>query len=123
LLLQEINSVAFALGEHCDQQVCPGHLLVARGSDVNCRALKHALKARGGFRVVAMRRDKIGKLVVDVIQHLPAQPIEVEAACAQDGNRVLVFGKRKQQMFKSGVFVAPLIRLRESSMQRLFEIA
>jgi hypothetical protein len=90
--------------------------------DVNCRALKHALKARSGFRV-AMRRDKIGKLVVDVIQHLPAQPIEVEAACAQDGNRVLVFGKRKQQMFKSGVFVAPLIRLRESSMQRLFEIA
>jgi len=58
--------VAFPLGEHRDQHVCAGHLLVARLLDVNCGALQHAMKARGRLRVVTMGRDKVGKLVIDV---------------------------------------------------------
>src|ERR1700731_4644550 len=39
LSLQEKHSMAFPLGEHCDQNVRAGNLLAARRLDVNCSAL------------------------------------------------------------------------------------
>jgi NADPH-dependent ferric siderophore reductase len=68
-------------------------------------------------------RDKVGKFVIDVVQHLAAQTVEVDAARAQNGNRVLILGERQQQMFECGIFVPTLIGVGESPMQRLFEIA
>ena len=86
-------------------------------------ALQHALKARGRLRVVAMGGDEVGELVIDVVQDLAAQPVEIDAARAQHGDRVLILGQRQQQMFERGIFVPALIGIGESPMQRLFEIA
>jgi hypothetical protein len=68
-------------------------------------------------------RDKIGEFVIDVVQNLAAQAIEIDAARTQHGDRVLILGKRQQQMFERGIFVPAFIGLDESPMQRLFEIA
>ncbi len=44
LLLQEIDGVGFALGEHRDQHVGAGYFLAARRLDMDGGALQHALK-------------------------------------------------------------------------------
>ena len=123
LLLQEIDRVALALGEHRDQHVGAGHLLAARGLDVDRGALQHALKARGRLGVVLVRGDQVAELVVDIGQHLAAQPVEIDAAGAQHRDRILVLGQRQQQMFERGVFVPALVGVGQRPMQRLFEIA
>ena len=115
--------MAFPLGEHRDQHIGAGHLLTARGLDVYRRALQHALEARGRLRVVAVGGNEVGELVVDIVQDLAAQPVEVDAARAQDSDRVLILGKRQQQMFERRVFMPALVGVGESPMQRLFEIA
>jgi soluble P-type ATPase len=91
--------------------------------NVNCRSLQNALKAGSRLRVIAVGGNEIGKLVVDVIQNLAAQAVEVHAASAQHRDRVLVLGEREQQMFERSIFVAALIGLSKSPMQRFFEIA
>ena len=123
LLLQEIDRVAFALGEHRDQHIGPGHLLAPRRLDMDRGALQHALKARGRLGVVLVRRNKVAELVVDIGQHLAAQPFEIDAAGAQHRHRILIFGQRQQQMLEGGVFVAPVIGIGERPVQRFFEIA
>jgi hypothetical protein len=123
LFLQEINSMAFPLGEHGDQHVRAGHLFSARRLDVNRGALQHALETRSRLGVIAMGRDKVGEFVIDVVQHLAAQTVEVDAARAQNGNRVLILGERQQEMFERGILVPALIGMGESPMQRLFKIA
>ena len=115
--------MAFALGEHRDQHVGAGHLLAARRLHVDRGALQHALEARGRLGVLAVAGDEVGQLVVDIGQHLAAQPVEIDAARAQHRDRVLVLGQRQQQMLERGVFVPPLIGVGERPMQRLFEIA
>ena len=123
LSLQEKHSMAFPLGEHCDQNVSAGNLLAARRLDVNCSALQHPLEARCRLRVVAMCCDEVGKLVVDVVQNFAPQTVEVDATRTQHGNRVLILGERQQEMFERGVFVPTLVSVGESPVQRLFEIA
>ena len=115
--------MAFPLGEHRDEHVGAGDLLAAGGLDVDCRPLQHALEARRRLCVVAMGSDEIGELVVDVVQHLAAQAVEVDAAGPQYRDRILVLGQRQQQMLERCVFVAALVGMGESPMQRLFEIA
>jgi hypothetical protein len=68
-------------------------------------------------------RDEVGELIVNVVQYFATQAIHLDAARAQYGNRILILGKREQQMFERGIFVPTLIGLGESPMQRLFEIA
>ena len=68
LLLQEIDGVALALGEHRDQHVGAGHLLAPRGLHVDRGALQHALEARGRLGVLAVAGDEVGQLVVDIGQ-------------------------------------------------------
>ena len=123
LFLQEIYSVAFAFREHGDESVCAGYFLAARGLDVNRRALQHALKARRRLCVVAVGGDEVGELIVDIFEDFAAQPIELDAAGTQHGDRVLILGQRQQQMFERGRFVPAFIGAGESPMQRLFEIA
>ena len=123
LLLQEIDGVALALGEHRDQHIGAGHLLAARGLDMDRGALQHALEARGRLRVVAVVRHEVGQLVVDIGQNVAAQPVEIDAAGAQHRDGVLILGQREQQVFERRVFVPPLVGVRQSAMQRFFEIA
>jgi hypothetical protein len=70
-----------------------------------------------------MGGNEVGKLVVDVVQNLATQAVEVHAAGAQYRDRILVLGKRQQQMLERGIFVPALIGVSESPMQRLFQIA
>ena len=117
LFLQVIYRVAFAFRKHSYENVCAGHLLTARGLDVNCRALQYALKARRRLCVVAVGSDEVAELIIDIVQDLAPQPVEVDGAGAQHSDRVLILGQREQQMFKGGVFVPALIGISERAMQ------
>jgi hypothetical protein len=121
--LQVIYGVAFALREHGYENVCAGHLLTARGLDVNRCALQYALKAGRRLCVVSVGGDEVAELIIDIVQDFVAQPIKIDTASTQHGDRVLIFGQREQQMFERGIFVPTLIGTGESPMQRLFEIA
>jgi hypothetical protein len=123
LSLQEKHSMAFPLGEHCNQHVRTSNLLAARRLDVNCGALQPPLEARCRLRVVAMCCDEVGKLVVDLVQNFAPQTVEVDATRTQHGNRVLILGERQQEMFERGIFVPTFVSVAERPMQRLFEIA
>ena len=123
LLLQEIDGVALALGEHRDQHIGAGHLLAARGLDMDRGALQHALEARGRLGVLGVAGDEVAELVVDIGEDLAAQPVEIDAAGAQHRDRILVLGQGQQQVLERGVFVAPLIGVGEGPMQGLFEVA
>src|ERR1700751_4055055 len=123
LFLQVVYSVAFALREHSYEDVCAGHLLTARGLDVNCCALQYALKARRRLCVVTVGGNKVAKLIIDIVQGFAAQPIKIDAASTQHSDRVLIFGQREEQMLELRIFVPALIGPGESPKQRLFEIA
>src|ERR1700736_6591545 len=123
LLLQEIYGVAFALREHGDEDVGAGYLLAARRLDVDCGALQYALEARRRLGIVAVGRNKVGELVIDIVQNLATQPLELATASAQHGDSVLILRQRKQQMLKRGIFVPALVGTRERPMERFFEIA
>ncbi len=115
--------MALALGEHRDQHVGAGHLLASGGLHVDRRPLQHALEARGRLGVLAVVGHQIGQLVVDIAEHIAAQPVDVDAARAQHGNGILVLGQRQQQVLEGGVFVPPLVGVGQCPVQRLFQIA
>src|ERR1700757_2899155 len=72
--------------------VCAGPLPTARGLDVNCCALQHALKARRRLCIVTVGGDEVAELVIDIAQDFAPQPIEIDATSKQHGDRVLILG-------------------------------
>ena len=123
LLLQEIDRVALALGEHRDQHIGAGHLLASRRLHVDRGALQHALETRGRLGVFAVVRDEVSQLVIDIGEDFAAQPVEIDAARAQDRDRVLIFSQGQEQVLEGGIFVPPFVGVGERPVQRFFEIA
>ena len=74
--------MAFPFREHRDEKIGAGDLLAAGGLHVARRPLQCALETGSRLRVLAMRGDEIGELVVDIIQDLAAQAVNVDAAGA-----------------------------------------
>ena len=122
LLLQEEDGVALALGEQGDQHVGAGHLLAAGGLHVDGGALQHALEAGGRLGVAGGAADQVGELVVDIFAEVAPQPVEIDVAGAEDGDRVLVLGQRQQQVLERRVLVPPLVGVGQRAVQSLFEI-
>ena len=122
LLLQEIDRVGFALGEHGDDDVGAGHLLAAGRLDVNRGALQDALEARRRLGVFFALGDQAGQFVVDILRNVGAQLVDIDVAGAQDGKRVLVLDQRQQQMLQRRELVAPFIGQRQSPMEASFQI-
>ena len=122
LFLQVEDGVRFALGEHRHQHVGAGDLLAARGLHVDRRALDHPLEARRRLRVLVFADFEVGELFVEIDFELGAQPLHVDAAGAQHGERVLVLGQRHQQMFEGGVFVVAVVGERQRPVQASLEV-
>ena len=83
LLLQVVDGVALALGEHGHQHVGAGHLLPAGGLYVDRRALQHALEAGSRLGVAELCGDQARQLIVDVIEDVGTQAFEIDAAGPQ----------------------------------------
>jgi hypothetical protein len=69
------------------ENVCAGYLVTTRGLDVDRCALQYALKARRRLCIVTVGGDEVGELVIDIVQDFAAQPIEIDAASKQHGDR------------------------------------
>ena len=67
LLLEEIDGIAFALGEQSDEHVGAGHFVAARRLDVEDRALDDALEAAGRGRIGAGVGDQRAELIVEIV--------------------------------------------------------
>jgi len=80
--------MAFALREDGDQHVGAGHLLAARGLDVNDRALDHALETCRRLGVFAPVGDQVLELGLQIVDEACAQLVEIDAAGAHHGGRI-----------------------------------
>ena len=120
LLLQEIRSVALALGKDRDQHIGAGYLLTPRGLDVNHRALDHALETGSRLGVVGAVGHQIFELGLEIVDETGAQLVEIDAAGAHDGCRVRVIDQRQQKMFERRILMMTLVCNRQCTMQGLF---
>ena len=84
-------------------------------------ALDHALEAGGGLGVDRALDGEAGELVVEEVHQARAQPLDLDRAGLEHGQRVLVLGQRHQQMLEGGVLVLPGVGQRQRPPQRLLE--
>ena len=123
LLLQEIDGVAFALGEECDQHIGAADILAAGRLHADDGALDDALKAGGRLALVGVFIDEIVEVAIDVIAQVLGQQFEIHRTGPKNGRGVGVLYQAEQQMFERGVFVMTLARGGEGAVQTLFQIA
>ncbi len=123
LLLQEVDGVAFALGEQRYQHVGAGDLFAARRLHVNRSALEDALEAGGRLGVLGPVEHQALELVVEVGGEILAQPVEIDAAGPHHRDRVLIVDEREQQVLERRELMTPLVGESEGSVQGLFQVA
>ncbi len=123
LLLQEIGSVALALGEDGDQHVGASDLLAARRLHMDDGALDDALEAGGGLGILARAGGQIGQLAVDVLDQAAAQHVEIDVAGAHHRRGVLIVDQGEEQMLQRGVFLMALAGQRQRLMKGLLKTA
>src|SRR3712207_6409464 len=90
---------------------------------MNGGALQDALESGSRLRVAVPARDQVGQLVVEVLGHLLAQPLQLDAAGPHDRDGILVLGERQEQMLERGVLVAASRSVRQRPMKRLFQVS
>ena len=112
-----------ALGENRDQHIRAGHLLTARGLDVERGALDDALEAVGRLGLLLELDDEIFELGVEILDDGLAQPVEVDAAGPENRRRIDVVDQRQQKMLEGRIFVTALVGERERPTKGLFERA
>ena len=106
LLLQEVGSVAFTLGEDGYEHVRAGHFVAAGAFNVKNGALHDTLEC--GSRLNAAFRfinGEAGKLFINVSTEVCAERFDVDLAGAHDFAGMLIFGQRQKQVFQCGVFM------------------
>ena len=105
LQLQEVDRVALPLAEQRDQHVGAGHLVAARGLDMDRGALHHALEPGGRLRIARPVGGQAGEILVEEFGQVTAQLVEIDAACPEHGGGIAVVGQSEQQVFQGGIFV------------------
>jgi hypothetical protein len=123
LLLQEIRSVALALGKDRHEHVRSGHLLPTGGLHMDDRALDDPLESCGGLGVLAPVGDQVRQLRVHVLDEVAAQDFEIDIAGPHDRSGILIVDESKEEVFEGGVFVPPLPSESEGSVKGLFKAA
>ena len=89
---------------------------------MNGGALDDALETRRRLGLAHLADDHAGEFAVDELGQIPAQLLDIHAAGAQYGHRVLVLGQGKQKVLERGVFVKALGGQRQGAVQGLLEI-
>ena len=123
LLLQEIDGMAFALGEQRHQHIGAGHFVAAGILDMQHGALHHALEAGGGLGFLAILDHQGDEFLVDIFLHRPAQRLDVDIAGLHHLAGVGIVHQGQQQMLQRGVFMMPVAGELDRVMQRLFQTA
>ena len=123
LLLQEIDGVAFALGEQRHQHIGAGHFVAAGILHMQHGALHHALEAGGGLGVLAILDHQGDQFLVDIFLHRLAQRVDVDIAGLHHLAGVGIVHQGQKQMFQRGVFVMPVAGELDGVMQGLFQTA
>ncbi len=123
LLLEEIGSVAFALGKDRNEHVGPGHFLAPGRLNVNDRALDDALEGGRRTCILAVGHNEAVELLVDELFEIGPERLDIDIAPGQNRNRVAILGQRQQQVFEGRKFMTALPSQIHGLMQRLFETA
>ena len=105
LLLQEVDGMALALGEHRHQHVGAGDLVAAGRLDVDRGPGEHPGEAGGGLGLDRRLHHEARELAVEEVHERGPQALDLDRTGAQHGGRVLVLGQRHQQVLEGGIFV------------------
>ena len=120
LFLQEVSCMAFALGEHGHQHICPRHLIAAGRLHMNHRTLDNPLEPCRGLAILGFVHNQAGQLIVDIIGQIAPQLFQIDAARFHNSDSFGVFRQGEQQMFQRGIFMVALIGEHKRPMQTLF---
>ena len=115
--------MALALGEDRDEHIGAGDLFLARGLDVDHRALDHALEGRGRPRVLPVGHDEAVELFVDEILEVALQRFDIDIAAGEHRDGVAVVGQREQQMLERRELMRSLAGEVHRLVQGLFKSA
>ena len=83
-------------------------------------ALDDALESRRRLRIRPAIEDEVREFGVNVFDEVATQQVDIDAAGPHHRGGVLVVDQREQKVFERGVFVPPLARKRERTMEGLF---
>jgi len=121
LLVQEIHGMGVFLAEDGDQHVGAGYFLLARGLDVQDRALDDALEAEGRLGIDFLgARDRGGMRGDEISERFP-QLIDIRGAGAQHLRGGRIVQQREQQVLDGDELMPLLARLYERHVQTDFE--
>lgn len=121
LLLQEVGSVTFALGENRNQDVGAGHFLASRRLHMHNRAVDHTLETRRRLSLRYFLGHQSAKVVVEIPRYACAQGIEIDSAGAHDGRGIAIVEQREQQMLERRVLVTTLVCSFQGAVKRAFK--
>ena len=99
LFLQVEHGMAFAFGKQRDKHIGARHLGPPRGLHVDDGALDDALETGRRFGLVVFIANQVRQFQGDVVTQIAAQTLKIDAAGAQHGDGVLIFGQGEQQVF------------------------
>ncbi len=121
LLMQEIDGVAFALGEKRHQNIGARDLVTAGILHMQHGALHHALEAGGGFGLLAVLDHQGDQFLIDIFLHRAPERVGVDIAGFHHLAGIGIVHQGQQQMFKSRVFMMPVTGKFDGVMQGRFQ--
>ncbi len=123
LLLQEIGGMALAFGKDRNEHIGTGHFLPAGRLYMDDGALNHPLETGGWLAVLIVIADQVLQLGFQIGGQAPAQLVEINVTGPHHGRGILVVDQRQEKVLECRVFVVPLVRERQGTVQRLFKTA
>ena len=123
LLLQEIDGMAFALGEQGHQHIGAGDLVAATVLHMQHGALHHALEAGGGLGFLARLDHQRDEFLINIFLHRAPQRIGIHIAGLHDLAGIGIIHQGQQQMFERGVLMMPVAGEFDGVMQGRFQTA
>ena len=113
--------MAFAFGKQRDKHMAP--VTSARPEDrTDDGALDDALETGRRFGLVVFIANQVRQFQGDVVTQIAAQTLKIDAAGAQYGDGVLIFGQGEQQVFEGGVFMVQFVGVVQRLMQCILEV-
>jgi hypothetical protein len=121
LFLEEVDSVALALGEKRHQHIRTRHFVAAGILHMKHGALDNALETSRGLGILAVFNDEGQQFFVDIFPQGLAKDFGVDIAGLQNLGRIGVVYQSKEEMFERGIFMMTIARELDGAVQGLFE--
>ncbi len=85
-------------------------------------ALDHPLEPGGGLRIGVFLSLERLVFLIEILADNAGQFFGIDTASGHHFGRIAIIDQRQQQMLQSGIFMAPVDRVLDRVVERLFEV-